>query len=464
MFENVTPSRPINLFRRPTGMRSPAILDRLDAVQKEVELHEQRRARDASSADRYRMCLRAICLDLFDAMQADQELCVGVRRDKTALTNNAAYPDFVSARPFLAALDGLFTAGYARQVSLGTEASGQTSRVRGTQKLHATLSICISRPDDLIDTTDPIRLKVGKRGARKKSMRYADTPDTIRWRANLTRINASNARYEIALDISPAERDALELARMIEAKEEARIERTPFAYEKLNTDRTSLFRVFNRPDWSEGGRFYGAWWQHVPRMSRRYITINGKLTCEHDFSSLHLRLLYARVGAAVPFAGAPYDQPYGAEHREVVKRAFNVMLNDLKHPKPQTVPEFSASQLGMNWRQFIRGIKDHHQLIGRYINSGEGVRLQRIDSDIAERVMLVFEGMGYPCLPVHDSFITYASLDDELGAIMEAAALAEIADAVPAKRTYVGEHRGPSGLVTDDMSTILSGLKGRLFP
>ena len=106
MFENFTPSRPINLSRRQTGKRSPAILDRLDAIQGEVELHEQRRARDACAADRFRQCIRAICLDLFDAMQADQQLCIGVRRDKTALTNNAAYPDFVSARQFLDALEG----------------------------------------------------------------------------------------------------------------------------------------------------------------------------------------------------------------------------------------------------------------------------------------------------------------------------------------------------------------------
>lgn len=68
MFENLTPTRPINLFRQPIGMRSPAILDRLDAIQVDVELHEQRRARDACAAERYRKCLRTICLDLFDAI------------------------------------------------------------------------------------------------------------------------------------------------------------------------------------------------------------------------------------------------------------------------------------------------------------------------------------------------------------------------------------------------------------
>ena len=33
--------------------------------------------------------------------------------------------------------------------------------------------------------------------------------------------------------------------------------------------------------------------------------------------------------------------------------------------------------------------------------------------------MLRFVKMQYPCLPVHDSFVTYATLDDELPVMME---------------------------------------------
>jgi hypothetical protein len=457
MFENVTPSRPINLFRRPTGKRSPAILDRLDAIQEEVELQERRRARDASAADRYRKCLRAICLDLLDAMQADQELCVGVRRDKSALTNNAAYPEFVSARQFLAALGGLLRAGYATQVSLGTEASGKTTRIKGTQKLHSALAICIEYPDEVIDTTDPIRLKVGKPHQTKKSIRYEDTPDTIQWRANLENINENNGRYALALDLTSVERATLEREREAKAREEAREERKPFEYERLNTARTRLFRVFNKPDWTEGGRFYGGWWQQVPRGSRKHITINGKATCEHDFSSLHLRLLYAKVGEPTPSIDDPYGKPYGVEHREAVKKAFNVIVNSSRKLRQASVPEFSSSQLHMTWQRFLDGITEHHKPISNYFYSGEGTRLQRADANIAERVMLKFVAMGYPCLPLHDSFITFATLDDELGQIMETAAVEEAAVIVPAKRKYVAQYSGPIGPVTDDIGTLLNG-------
>lgn len=349
------------------------------------------------------------------------------------------------------------TAGFARQVSLGTEASGRSSRITGTQKLHTALSICIEYPDDVIDTTDPIRLKVGKPRQTKKSIRYEDIPDTIRWRANLLKINENNGRYVIAPDLTAAERAALERKRVAKAMQEAQEEHRAFEYERLNTTRTNLFRVFNRPDWTEGGRFYGGWWQQVPRGSRKHITINGKATCEQDFSSLHLRLLYAKVGEPAPNIDDPYSLPYGVEHREAVKKAFNVIVNCSGKPRQDSVPEFSSLQLRKTWRQFLSGIVKLHQPISSYFYSGEGTRLQRVDADIAERVMLKLVASGYPCLPLHDSFITFATLDDELGQIMETAAAEVAGVTVPAKRKYVAQYSGPIGPVTDDIGTLLNG-------
>ena len=46
--------------------------------------------------------------------------------------------------------------------------------------------------------------------------------------------------------------------------------------------------------------------------------------------------------------------------------------------------------------------------------------LMREDSDLAEQVMLHFIKMGYPCLPVHDSFIVHHGLAGELEDKMKA--------------------------------------------
>ena len=105
----------------------------------------------------------------------------------------------------------------------------------------------------------------------------------------------------------------------------------------------------------------------------------------------------------------------------------------------------------------MSGIVKLHQPISSYFYSGEGTRLQRVDADIAERVMLKLVASGYPCLPLHDSFITFATLDDELGQIMETAAAEVAGVTVPAKRKYVAQYSGPIGSVTDDIGTLLNG-------
>jgi len=158
----------------------------------------------------------------------------------------------------------------------------------------------------------------------------------------------------------------------------------------------------------------------------------------------------------LPDVRDPYSLPYGEAHRSTVKTAFNVMVNSLKWPSHTTVPDFSTTRLGMSWKQFLNGIIAHHQPIAAYFNSGAGGWLQRADADIAERIMLRFVDMQQPCLPIHDSFITYATLDDLLPQIMEEVASDFMRCSIPTKRTYLSEYAGPTGLVMDDIEALLT--------
>lgn len=457
-------SRPVNLFRTVKGRHAPAVLDRLDAVQVEVEAQEERRARDSASSERFRQCLRALCLDLYDAHFSDPQMLVGVWRDNSALTGNPALPAFVAARPFVDALDGLIATGYVEQVRLGSEASGKSTRVRATQKLREKLTIGDFSVRELAVTSDTIQLKIGKWGSPKKRIRFDDTADTVRWRNNLSLINANNARYRIRLEVSHSDRLAMEAHRWAKAQLKAKNYRA-YEYERVNENRNQLHRVFSKADWSEGGRFYGAWWQAVPSAYRKHITINGKPTREYDYSAVQLRILYADMGHDFPDVGDPYSQPYGEGFREEVKACFNLMLNLKKRPKPGTVPTFSPDRMGMSWEEFVDGIIVHHSPIASAFRLGIGGRLQRRDADIAEQVMLKFVQMRQPCLPIHDSFITYATLADELPAIMAAAAGEVVGRAIPSKPGDEAIYSGPTGPVTADISDILdelnrSGLAG----
>ena len=51
---------------------------------------------------------------------------------------------------------------------------------------------------------------------------------------------------------------------------------------------------------NSGGRFYGGWWQEVPKGYRQYIVMNGKPMVEYDYANLHPRILYAEAGLIPP--------------------------------------------------------------------------------------------------------------------------------------------------------------------
>ncbi len=177
----------------------------------------------------------------------------------------------------------------------------------------------------------------------------------------------------------------------------------------------ALRRIFNNKSWDEGGRFYGGWWQSIPREYRKRIHLNGKRTIELDFSGMHPAMMYAQIDAAPP--PDPYDIGIGTVSRTVIKKAFNSLIN----APNQRIDEqlgFDSEQSGLSWKELLDAIRDFHHPVKEYFNTGEGLRLQRKDSDIAETVMRKFTGMAYPCLPVHDSFIVHHALADDLNTAM----------------------------------------------
>ena len=53
----------------------------------------------------------------------------------------------------------------------------------------------------------------------------------------------------------------------------------------------SLSRVFNDIGFETGGRFYGGWWQNIPKEYRANIVIDRKPTVEFDYSTIHPTML-----------------------------------------------------------------------------------------------------------------------------------------------------------------------------
>lgn len=178
-----------------------------------------------------------------------------------------------------------------------------------------------------------------------------------------------------------------------------------------------LYRVFNNGKFSDGGRFYGGWWQNIPSDYRRFITIDGIPTVEVDFSSMQLAMLYAQIGEDLEgdaYAINGVDPSY----RSLVKTTTFKLINSagrFKAPLKSELPE------GMTWKELQNAVHQRHQPIADYFGSGEGIRLQRLDADIAEDVIMGLLGKGIVALPIHDSFIVAEGNVDDLSSAMLAA-------------------------------------------
>lgn len=210
-----------------------------------------------------------------------------------------------------------------------------------------------------------------------------------------------------------------------------------------------LRRIFNNGDFGQGGRFYaeGGAWQSLPKAERLKLRIDGEPVVEIDYSQLHPVLAYAECGH--PFPGGAYDVP--GYPRDLVKIAVAVLLNSasrngarhtLAHkpemtrvilgddcPNADTTTELCASlkRIYPGYIQaashaadrLIEVLLEKHDAIRSMFFTGAGLRLQRLDSDIAEAVMRTLHNRGITVLPIHDSFLVQASKADLLEAVMQ---------------------------------------------
>lgn len=264
------------------------------------------------------------------------------------------------------------------------------------------ISIPISSTD-YFASSDCIRLK----DTEKKLIDYEETELTHKMRERLNRWNdflASNHHIDLLLpDIGLAN---LYLNNNTDEAEEDifygdESEKPRF----VELKQVRLRRVFNNATFDEGGRFYGGWWQRIPSKFRRHIMINDRPTKEFDYSNLHAAMLYAEAG--IRLAEDAYSIPnVPAQYRKLIKSTFFKLVNarrdqQIAGPSPDALPP------GMSWQQLQDALIAKHQPIASHFRSGSGLKLQRIDSDIAEKVMLRMMADDLLVLPVHDSFITY---------------------------------------------------------
>jgi hypothetical protein len=227
---------------------------------------------------------------------------------------------------------------------------------------------------------------------------YPDTPETIRYREEVTAINQWLANADLAFH-----------------------DPDPWRYPEVDTSDRALRRIFARGRFDQGGRLYGGFWQPLKSEDRlKGLRIDGERVASLDFGQMNPRLLYAKVQSTAP-EGDVYRVPRLEGYRETVKAVFNAAIAADK--RFERFPKGSRKGLPKSWKvaEVIEAIEEVHPAIAHRLFQGEGLGLQFTESNILVRVMLTLKDRGITALPIHDAIVVARSNAEEAKDVMERA-------------------------------------------
>lgn len=216
-----------------------------------------------------------------------------------------------------------------------------------------------------------------------------------------------------------------------------------------------MVRKFIRESLDCGGRYYytGLSVQTVEAYKRKGILIDGEATVELDYKSMHPAILAESNGVIWTKGFDPYRLDYSVmaidiealdaykltinpTHnpiRNLAKLALMCAINckskrqayaALKHKfeddgKKNIEDQKYYGILEFEPKMLYANLADNNTEIAKYFFTDTGVKLQRVDSDIAEFIMKACIRQNIPVLCIHDSFIVKRKHHGELHKLMK---------------------------------------------
>ncbi len=237
--------------------------------------------------------IKVIVLDLYVSYTEDPSRWVRFYRNEAMYRAKTRYNKLHISKKTIRIVDALFDQGYVEQVK------GIYGRIRGNsymsrmrakpalmdllEKAHTVQPHMV----DLAPDTETIILRsLDPKTGGKTDIGYTDTPATIRMRKDLVAYN--NLLRRTSIDIINYPTNGVVTGKRKVGKKRKRIH--------LNRRKKFVRRVFSNGLFDDGGRFYGGWWQSIPKEWRAKTRIDGLPTIEMDYSGLHIVLLYHLVG------------------------------------------------------------------------------------------------------------------------------------------------------------------------
>ncbi len=413
-------SRPIKFTRKS---RNTEVGDKLLAMILEqiLAIHPDWLPKQQRYSYQLKATLTAILLDLYTSWEADNKLYLGIPLNNNYYTANKHYlPFFISYKHVQKVIEAL-SHNSINFIKLETgykstkKGKSRLTRIQATSKLGmffvgaeltgAMITVC--------NDTEVVIL----RDENKDLIAYPNSKLTNLMRKNIRNINALLDNTLIDIRLSDLDLQNMQFE-MVGKKSKKTLKDQGINILDFTSKR--LVRIFNNGTFKDGGRFYGGWWQGIPKKFRKHITINGKKTEEIDYSTLHPRLLYIIKGEDIPEDDFYEIEGVDKKHRTLIKKLFNAAINAKSSDKKkfinyhEKVKKDMVAPEGMTLAHLVDIIIEKHKPIEEFFFSGYGVKLQRLDSDIAERIMLKLADKEIVALPVHDSFVVVNGHNKEL--------------------------------------------------
>jgi hypothetical protein len=384
--------------------------------------------------------IKVLSLDLYVCWVSDPTRYIGYSRNHNAYPNDRYNALFIKPDLLVKLIDLFVNLGYVdHKMGVHYADFKRQSRMRATETFIELIQGAYAVKPMMINDYEGKETIILK-NMQKKKILYEDTQELVKMRGNLEIINGLLDKTLINLYMPEKSIRRLN-HRLITGDTDSDIEHEE-PRGALDFNRRRLYRVFNNGSFDMGGRFFGGWWQGIPREARKNIKINHMVTVESDFSGLHINLLYAKKGMKMP-----YDDPYALEgmpasSRDFLKHSLLTLINAtdrksaykaikyelLGRPKRKTTSDSPRKKAKLvlpagikNIEELLLPFEDKHEDIREFFYSGAGVYLQNLDAIIAERIMLLLAKKGIPALPLHDSFIVSFPQEQALKLSMEQA-------------------------------------------
>ena len=388
--------------------------------------------------------LKVVLVDQYLSYKQNPKLCTAFSRKTNSWIKSSQYNGLEIPRKIIDVVNALIEAEYLNNeygyFYKKGDPSNKTSRIQHTEKLRTLFDAMDVSPSSVDphhkEETIILRDKDDPEDEKAKDVEYKklglETHQVIEMRREVEAYNTMMQRHYV---------DVVSLAEPMLERETTNKKTGEVETQIIHIHPSNLFtrRIFSRGQFNKHGRWYGGFWQQLPKKGqdlRKDIYIDDEPTDEIDFSGLHPTLLALKKGHKIE--GDRYDLGYQvcstiplSKQRDIVKRLVLIAINAKSRQK--AFGAYNSNNEPVKARDLAKlldALVDKHPYLEDDMCTDKGIDLMYTDSQITAAVIRRFVELDKPILPVHDSYIVKVSDRTLLKEVMKEACVEVVGQAL----------------------------------